>query len=132
MSGFLGHFSLWGDFAVEDITRTLALQPSWTHRKGDVLKGSDEPAKTSTWDIHYPTGARLEQQLDFFFETLTPRRETLQALTKRFQAECNLAVSAEDGAQVLTLTPERLKELAALNVTVNLFLDETKNMEATG
>jgi hypothetical protein len=122
MSESIGHFSLSGDFKIEEVTAALGLKPSWVHRKGDVLGGADFPAQVSTWDSHCPAKLSMYEQVEFLLRTLSLRTDALQLLTCRFTAAFNITGPGQRGAEVLTLTPELLERIASLNITLNCFI----------
>ena len=76
MSQFIGHFSLWGDFQIEEVTAALGLTPSWVHRKGEVLDGANSPADVSTWDINCPAELSMYEQVEFLLRTLSPSADS--------------------------------------------------------
>jgi hypothetical protein len=121
MTNTVGHFSLWGDFEVDEITTALGMEPSWAERKGDILEGADSPARVATWDLHCPSDMSINEQIDYLLATLSPSADALQKLAYRFNAALNLTGTCENGAEVLTLKPETLQKLLSLNVTLNCF-----------
>lgn len=122
MSESIGHFSLWGDFQIEEVTAALGLKPSWVHRKGMVLDGADSPAKVSTWNFDCPAGLSMYEQVDFLVRTLLPQSAALQALAHRFVAEFNITGPGQSGSEVVTFKPQLLQQIAGLNITVNCFI----------
>ena len=121
MSNHVGHFSLWGDFELDEITSALGLQPSEVGRKGDVLEGADFPARVATWDLYCPSDTTLNEQVDFLLNLLWPRAEVLRPLAERFNAEMNVVGICGEGAHVLKLNVETLHRLVSLKVTLNCF-----------
>lgn len=123
MSEHIGHFSLWGNFKVEEVTQLLGMQPSQVFRKGEVLDGASGPATVSTWDLHCPpeTGTSMAEQIGILLDILSPKADVLRLLAARFQAELNVATSCTDGPSVLNLNHELLQKLVALNLEVNCF-----------
>jgi hypothetical protein len=129
MTKHIGHFSLWGDFDVDEITTLLKLEPSSVYRKGNVLDGAESPAQIATWDLHCPPEKTMREQVEFLLASLWPRAEVLRTLTARFNADMNVAGTCVNGAQVLSLNSETLQKLVSLNVTLNCFYleDESEN-----
>ncbi|MDQ2925683.1 MAG: DUF4279 domain-containing protein [Acidobacteriota bacterium] len=128
MSNVIGHFCLWGDFEVDDVTNLLCIQPSQVFRKGEMLDGASSPAKGSSWDLHCPpeTGQSMEEQIDVLLKILRPKADILRSLGSRFHADLNVV---ESGTSVLSLNRELIRELADLNLAVNCFCesDEVEN-----
>ena len=131
MVDYIGHFSLWGDFQVEDITNLLGMQPSQVIRKGDFLEGASSPSTVSTWDLHCPLGAgqSMQEQISGLLNILWPKADVLKSLASQFHAELNVANSHTDGSAVLSLDHELLQKLAALHLKLNCFYigDEVTN-----
>jgi hypothetical protein len=128
MSNHIGHFCLWGDFAVEDVTSLLDMEPSQVFRKGEILDGASSPATGSSWDLHCTpeTGESMAEQIDDLLSMLRPKADILRSLGSRFHADLNVVGS---GAGVLSLDRDLIRELANLNLAVNCFYepDEAEN-----
>ncbi len=119
----IGHFSLWGDFSLSEISAALGMQPSNVFRKGDLLEGAEFPMRSSTWDLHCPVDASPNEQVTFLLELLWPKLGVLKPLADQFTAEINVTGEA---AQVLELKPEMLSKLASLGVGLNCFFSESE------
>ena len=120
----IGHFSLWGDFELSEITTALGLQPSNVFRKGDMLEGADFPMRSSTWDLHCSVDASPDEQVTSLLDLLWPRLNVLKPLAERFTAQMNIAGEVN---QILELTPEMLSKLASLGVGLNCFFSEIED-----
>jgi hypothetical protein len=129
MEDIIGHFSLWGDLDVDQITASLDLQPSQVFLKGTLIEGASGPATRSTWDFHCPSNLTMQEQVDFLLGFLWPRAERLQPLTAQFYADMNVTAESKDGNQAFTLKPEVMQQLMSLNITLNCFYgkDEIKD-----
>ncbi len=127
MSEYTGHFSLWGDFEVEAITQLLGMQPSQVFRKGEVLEGASQPAKSSTWDLHCSTDLSATEQVRFLLRLLRPSADVLRRLSERYTAEINVSC---EGESVFSIGAVDVQELANLGVGLNCFLleDEASNV----
>jgi Domain of unknown function (DUF4279) len=122
MSKDIGHFSLWGDFEVEEITYLLGMQPSWVMRKGEVLEGASSQGTVSTWDIHCPPDCEsMQEQLNSLLDVLSPKADVLKPLASKFHADLNLAGSCDGSSTVFSIDREMLQKIAALNLTLNCF-----------
>jgi len=123
VSEYIGHFSLWGDFVVEDVTGLLGMQPSQVYRKGEVIEGASEPARVSTWDLYCPDDNRgsMADQISALVNMLWPKKDVLRQLASEFKAELNVASSCSDGNSVLSLNREMLRQLLELNLKLNCF-----------
>jgi hypothetical protein len=122
MSEYIGHFSLWGDFAIEEITERLGIQPSQIFPKGEMLEGASAPSKVSTWDLHCPPNCQgMQEQIKSLLDILWPKAEVLKPLAAKFHADLNISSSCEDGTSILSLDHEVLQKLVALNLNLNCF-----------
>jgi hypothetical protein len=131
VSESIGHFSLWGDFELEEVTSLLGVQPSQVYRKGDDLDGASTPALVSTWDLYCPdeSNGSAGEQVAALLHILWPKREALRPLSSRFRAALNISVSCENGTDVLSLDHQILSQLVELNLELNCFYncDEERN-----
>ena len=111
---YLSHFTLWGDFEVDDVTLKLGLPPSATYAKGETsLTGL--PALISTWDLYCPVDiAMSEEQVQYLIAKLWPHADALRDFTTRFQGHICIAGDAD-----LCLLPTTLQKMVYLNVTLN-------------
>ena len=83
MRGTISHFSLYGDFDLEEITTALGLQPSSVTPKGTLYEGAESPSKVSEWELYCPEELSMSQQLDFLLCALWPRADALQSSTRQ-------------------------------------------------
>src|ERR1700761_4037954 len=120
MSKDIGHFSLWGDFEVEEITDLFDMQPSWIMRKGEVLEGASAPAMVSTWDIHCPPDCQsIQEQIKFLLDILWHKADLLRPLGSKFHADLNIVSSYDGSSTVLSIDRDTLQKIAVLNLTLN-------------
>ena len=132
MSEYMGHFSLWGDFVIEEITELMGIQPSQVFRKGEVLEGASFPARVSTWDLHCPPSncRGMGEQISALLDILWPKADALKPLASKFTAELNVSSSCTDGSDVFSLDQEILQKLVALNLKLNFFYNCDEDQDA--
>ncbi len=129
MSSIRDIFLIGATSEAEQISQLLGMEPSWVHRKGEMLEGASAPAKGSTWDLHCRpgTGDSMEEQIRALLDVLTPKAEEMKSLASRFHADLNVAHSCGGGSTVLGLDREVLQRLAALNLNLNCFYISSEN-----
>ncbi len=115
--GYIGHFSLWGDFEAEEVTEALQITPSSIIAKGETLEGAEGIAQVTTWDLHCPSDISPNEQVEFLLASLTPKAEALRPFAQQFTAEFNIA----DTGGVLNLPAGIIQALANLNAALNCF-----------
>jgi hypothetical protein len=116
----LCHFTLFGDFAIQDVTTALSLEPSSTIEKGELLDlgGEVVPARVATWDLYGPDNLGVQEQLEFLVTTLQQREEAVRKLAEQFSADICVVLTGESGASGLVLKPDALQKLATMKVTL--------------
>jgi len=123
VSTLVGHFSLWGDFDVEEITARMGISPSAVYLKGEVMDGATAPASVSTWDLYCPdkvTGS-MQEQIEALLGMLWSKKDVVAEFASTHTAELNVASSCAGGPAVISLSRETLQRLAELNLKVNCF-----------
>jgi hypothetical protein len=132
MSDLIGHFSLWGDFEVEEITALMAMPPSAVYLKGEVLEGASAPASVSTWDLYCPEekGGSMQQQIETLIGILSPKRDVVAEFSSKYKAALNVSISCSDGSEIMSLSRETLRRLVELNLEVNCFYTCNEEQDA--
>jgi hypothetical protein len=121
MSKYIGHFELAGDFDPGEITRLLAIEPSWVHRKGvDWLGGAKEPRKNSLWVLHCMADAAgdVDDQIVSLLSNLWPKRDLVAELCSRHQGTFHVYAYMDSNYMGFWLSREQLQNLVALRVEV--------------
>jgi uncharacterized protein DUF4279 len=109
------------DLEPEVISRLLGTSPSWSHRKGDVLRGGT-PAPTGAWlleDTSKPTGD-LEAQIRGLLARVSADQEVWRQLRRTCTMKMSCMLSIREWSRGLSLSAELLGELAARGLELGL------------
>jgi len=120
-------FRVYGDtLRPDEVTRTLALEPTNMGLKGELLSYSPgkSPLRISLWMLKSPLSEHesLDLHLQHLLDLLEPKREEIRELAKHFDIDFFCGFSSENGQGGCTFEPTLLERLAKLGVTVVLDL----------
>jgi len=119
MPKYIGHFELSGDFEPDEITRLLAIEPSWVLRKGvDWVGGAKGPTKVSMWVLHCMADAAgdVNDQIISLLTDLWPKRDQVAELSLRYRGTFHVYAYMDSNYIGFWLDRAELQKLVALGV----------------
>ncbi len=114
----VGHFSIYGDFKLEEITAALGIQPTGTTPKGTWYEGAEHASRVAEWELHCPEELTMFEQVVFLLDRLEPASTALKVLAERYTADFNIS---GEGTEAMCLGKEIVAKLHRLGVNLNCF-----------
>ncbi len=115
------HFVLSGDFQPDAITSKLGIHPTKSHRKGDVLAGTDRVPSVSHWVLACGDSdavCDVQDQVVFLLSQLDPCKVEVAALCGKYRGELNLYACLDGSIPGFWLEASYVRKLAELNVNL--------------
>lgn len=116
------------DLLPDEITKLLGSNPTFAHKKGDVIlnAGQQRIATTGSWLLTRKRVANgdLEQEIKAILDLLTDDHQVWAELTSRFQVDlfCGVFFEAENSNGGFSLSPDVTKALAERNLRISFDL----------
>jgi hypothetical protein len=121
MPKYIGHFELSGDFDPDEITRLLGIEPSWTHRKGELrYEDAHGPSTVSAWILYCSPdcGGEVQDQLVWLLMLLWPKRDIVKKLCDEFFGWLKLYAYLDGDSMGFMLDQNKLLLLHSLGVSI--------------
>jgi len=116
------YFGLWGRFDPEEVTSTIGLSPTQSHRRGEPLAGTVHKDDLWAFGTEEEVDFDLPRHVDFVLQGISPFSAELNQLRERFglSATLNCVVWIGSPTPILSFSKETLDRISQLGADLDI------------